>query len=428
MHNAQARKKRKIEKLQCMFCLKPGFTQTGSLNRHEKKCKTNPENTKICKLMEENEKLKQLQIVHSEPVEYNPEKTKQNLQIENQYLKEKIQQQQQQIQSLKTEISILKQTKPSQNTTPIQKHLFDKMEKWSVIKHGGQARVAVSDPDGNRCYRLEKSSGDEKNVKRENLLEDMDTTHLCVPESVGSRTMWAMEKVTVGMMPRGVDLQDIGNYILDFSDFEENSSKYIIQWAVVLAVVYQDIKKAIAQLSTKLLVHMDVKEENILLLLQNGEIRANLIDFGYLEKITTKYVANDKTQIRKSDKNVSLVESGVAKYYGQIQVVDTNVYDVICLCRMSIISLLWMNDTFPENSDAMKQHELALDYVIENKDNLGQVYPVWKEILEISKTKKVDWNRKGEEIKMNKFGTDLFDNLMNKNKKANYPTVIYVNK
>jgi hypothetical protein len=118
----------------------------------------------------------------------------------------------------------------------MQKHPFDKMEKWSVIKHGGQARVAVSDHDGNRCYRLEKKCGDEKNVKRENLLEDMDTTHLCVPESVGSRTMWAMEKVTVGMMPRGVDLQDFGNSILDFSDFEENLSKYIIQWAVVLAV------------------------------------------------------------------------------------------------------------------------------------------------------------------------------------------------
>jgi len=48
--------------------------------------------------------------------------------------------------------------------------------------------------------------------------------------------------------------------------------------------------------------------------------------------------------------------------------------------------------------------------------------------LDIAKTKKVDWNRKGAEMKMNKFGTDLFNNLMTEKKTANYQNVIYVNK
>ena len=116
-----------------------------------------------------------------------------------------------------------------------------------------------------------------------------------------------------------------------------------------------------------------------------------------------------------------------------------------------------MSDTSPKIPNATKQHKLALDYssfksivscfvfsstpllfltdshlnalyVIKNKDNLGQVYPVWKEILDIAKTKKVDWNRKGAEMKMNKFGTDLFNNLMNEKKTANYQKIIYVNK
>ena len=51
----------------------------------------------------------------------------------------------------------------------------------------------------------------------------MDKTNLCVPESASSRTIWTMENVEVGIMPRGVDLRDI-KQVAKKSDIENFES------------------------------------------------------------------------------------------------------------------------------------------------------------------------------------------------------------
>ena len=160
--------------------------------------------------------------------------------------------------------------------------------------------------------------------------------------------IWSSEEVEVGIMSRGMDMRDIGNSIGELADLQEKSSVYPFQWALILAVGYQEIKEAIRVLCDADMLHLDIKEENIFIIDKKGEIRANLIDFGYLKKVETRFVADGEVAVRKSDIDVSSVISGVSKYYGPNKIVESKYYDLVCLARMSIRSLLWMNDSTPE--------------------------------------------------------------------------------
>ena len=180
------------------------------------------------------------------------------------------------------------------------------------------------------CYRLQKKNDTEDNLMKKTIsLVDLDQTNLCPPISVGTMTLWSSEKVEVGMMSRGVDLHDLGDTMVELAELneldeektlddarnvDEKSSECTLQWALMLAVVYQDIKEGIRVLCEADMIHLDIKAENILIINKKGRIRANLIDFGFLEHVETRFVADGQISVRKTDRDVSSVSSGVSKY------------------------------------------------------------------------------------------------------------------
>ena len=73
----------------------------------------------------------------------------------------------------------------------------------------------------------------------------------------------------------------------------------------------------------------------------------------------------------------------------------------------------------PEGPIEENSIKIATEYVRKNREKLGQAYPVWMEIVQTAKTKKIDWKKKASELKFDKFGTDLFTKTMNQKKKEN---------
>ena len=196
-----------------------------------------------------------------------------------------------------------------------------------------------------QCYRLQKKNDAEDNLMKKTIsLVDLVQTNLCPPISVGTMTLWSSEEVEVGMMSRGVDFHDLGNTMEelvnrdeksfdDARNFDEKSSEYTLQWASISAVVYQDIKEGIRVLCEANMIHLDIKPENVIIINKKGRIRANLIDFGFLEQVETRFVADGEVRVRETDRDVSSVSSGVAKYYGPNKIVDRKFYSAF----MSIV-------------------------------------------------------------------------------------------
>lgn len=87
-----------------------------------------------------------------------------------------------------------------------------------------------------------------------------------------------------------------------------------------------------------------------------------------------------------------------------------------------------MNMSPPEGPIEENSIKIATEYVRKNREKLGQAYPVWMEIVQTAKTKKIDWKKKASELKFDKFGTDLFTKTMNQKKRKQNGTVIFVNK